>query len=286
MRMKKISIFFLLSIGLGQFLSAQNEKAENIKTKYNQSLQRVFQIQEQVQDIHPLLERVFPIAILEDNHFYLFDVDPSERKYVFIKDAPAKIEFPSGIRASFPLDFYGNRIACVTSGDAFESVDGPIMVFHEFIHCSQWESCELKIKQNLGIAQKAMAEKNYMWELNHPFPFDNQKFRDVYSSLLLAWEANNAAEFFKLRRELKRILSQDDFEYMVWQEWKEGFACFIENKIRNRLEVEENHFGRSEPSSRMAFYEGGAAFIEFLTSRQPSLLEDIESLFYRMMNQS
>ena len=194
------------------------------------------------------------------------------------------MKFPSRLRASFPLDFYGNRTACVTSGDAFESLDGYILIFHEFIHCSQWESCELRIKQNLGIAQKAAAEKNDMWELNHPFPFDKEKFRDNYSSLLLAWEANNASEFFKLRKELKRTLSQDDFEYMVWQEWKEGFARFIENKIRNKLDVEENHFGRGEPSSRIAFYEGGAAFIEFLTSRQPSLLEDIESLFYRMMN--
>ncbi len=283
--MKKFSIFLLLSIGLGQFLLAQDEKTENIKVKYDPSLQRVFQIQEKIQDIHPFLERVFPIAMLEDNHFYLFDVDSSEKKYVFIKDAPAKMQFPSGIRASFPLDFYENRIACVISGDAFESLDGAIMVFHEFIHCSQWESCELRIKQSLRIAQKAAAEENYMWELNHRFPFDNEKFRDNYSSLLLAWEANNASEFFKLRKELKRVLSQDDFEYMVWQEWKEGFARFIENKIRNRLDVEENHFGRGEPSSRIAFYEGGAAFIEFLTSRQPSLLEDIESLFYRMMNQ-
>lgn len=36
---------------------------------------------------------------------------------------------------------------------------------------------------------------------------------------------------------MKDTLTTPDYEYMVWEEWKEGFARLIENRIRNNLEL-------------------------------------------------
>jgi len=38
---------------------------------------------------------------------------------------------------------------------------------------------------------------------------------------------------------MRKYLKNHDYEYMIWQQWKEGFARYIENKIRNTLNVEK-----------------------------------------------
>jgi len=245
--------------------------------KYNSKLQKIFEVQNKIKDIHPFLEKVFPIAIVEDNHFHIFDTDSSGKKYIFVKEALAPMLVPKGVRAAFPLECYDNKITCVISDDVFESLKGYALIFHEFIHCSQWEICEPKLKQRLEIAQ------DHMWELNYPFPYN--KYAEIYSLFLKSLEKSNSNNISKYRSELKRILSKDDFEYMVWQEWKEGFARFIENQIRRRLGIRENHRGKDEPFNRVTFYEGGARFIAFLGKQEPGLLTDIETLFYKMVKQ-
>ncbi|MCD6336351.1 MAG: hypothetical protein J7M27_13680 [Candidatus Latescibacteria bacterium] len=252
--------------------------------KYTSGLQKVFEIQSKIEDIHPFLEKVFPIAIVEDNHFFVFDTDSSGKRYIFAKEALTQMPIPKRVRAAFPLDCYEGRLACVISGEIFESLEGYATIFHEFIHCHQSEICEHNLKQKLEIARKAMAEKDYMWEINYPFPYDNPKFTEIYSLFLRALEKNKSDEVFKYRSQLKQILSKDNLEYMVWQEWKEGFARFIENQIRRRLGLKENHYGMEKPLHRVSFYEGGARFIAFLSTQEPKLLVDIEKLFYEMSN--
>jgi len=261
-----------------------NYTSEGVALKYNDGLQKVFEIQNRIEDIHPFLEKVFPIAIVENNHFFVFDVDSSGGKYIFVKKAPTPMPVPKGVRAAFPLECYENKVACVISGEIFGSFEGYVTIFHEFMHCHQWEICEPRLKQNLGVAQKAMDKKNYMWELNYPFPYNNSKFTETYSLFLKALEGNNPDEIFKYRNQLKQILSKDDFEYMVWQEWKEGFARFIENQIRCRLSLKENHYGIEKPFHRISFYEGGSRLIEFLSKQKPELLVDIEKLFYKILS--
>lgn len=243
--------------------------------KYNSSLQKIFEVQNKIKDIHPFLEKVFPIAIVEDNHFHIFDIDSSGKKYIFVKEAPAPMLVPKGVRAAFPLDSYKDKIACVVSGEIFESLKGYALIFHEFMHCNQWEICEPKLKQRLEIAQ------DHMWELNYSFPY--KKSAKIYSLFLKSLGKSNSYNISKYRSELKKILSKDDFEYMIWQEWKEGFARFIENQIRRRLGIRENHRGKDEPFNRVTFYEGGARFITFLGKQEPGLLTDIETLFYKML---
>lgn len=254
-----------------------------MQSGYSNQLQKIFAVQSKIADIHPLLERVFPIALVEDGQFLIFDADPSGERFAFVKQVATPMPIPQGVRAAFPLESYGNKVVCVVTGEVFDSLDGYVTIFHEFIHCQQFETCELELKQALGIARKAQAEGDQMWEINYPFPYDAAHFVELYTVFLGAVEEDQADEVLERRRQLKRGLDADDFEYMVWQEWKEGFARLVENHIRRRLGLEENHGGREEPFERVLFYEGGARFIEFLEAREPHLTMDIEKLFDRML---
>lgn len=246
-------------------------------------LQKIFAVQSKIADIHPLLERVFPVALVEDGQFLIFDVDPSGERFAFIKQVATPMPIPQGVRAAFPLECYGNKMVCVVTGEVFDSLEGYVTIFHEFIHCQQFETCELELKQTLGIAREAQAEGDHMWEINYPFPYDAARFVELYTAFLRAAEGAQADEVLECRRQLKQGLDVDDFEYMVWQEWKEGFARFVENRVRRRLGLEENHGGREEPFERVLFYEGGARFIEFLEAREPHSVVSIKKLFDRMV---
>ena len=246
-------------------------------------LQKVIEVQQNILDIHPCLNKVFPIAIVEDGQFFIYDTAPSAKQYTFIKQAATPMPIPQGVRAAFPLESYDNRTACVVTSEIFDSLDGYVTIFHEFIHCQQSEICELKLKQALGIARKAQAAQDYMWELNYPFPYQAPEFIKCYNLFLGKMRSNDLGEVLEERKQLKNILSTDDYEYMVWQEWKEGFARFIENQINRRLGLQENHSGKEQPFTRVLFYEGGANFINILALQEPQLTLDIEILFDRML---
>jgi len=246
-----------------------------------QKLQKIFEIQKEIMDIHPLLERVFPVVIAKDGHFLIFDVNLSGKRYAFIKKEPSPVPLPEKLRAAFPLECYENRIACVVSEDAFQALEGYVSIFHEFVHCYQWEICEQELRRELTVAKRETEKGNYMWEINYPFPYSSPEFEDTYFRFLDSLNTRNPEKVFKHREALKQILNREDFEYMVWQEWKEGFARFIENKIRRRLGLQENHGGLEKPWNRVLFYEGGARFIEFLCNQERESLTDIKAMFIR-----
>jgi len=250
------------------------------------SLQKLFEIQSLIGDIHPFLNRTFPVAIVEGGQFLIFDTDSSGTRYIFVKQAPTPMPIPQGVRAAFPLECYGGKAACVVTGDVFDLLEGYVTIFHEFIHCGQYEACEVKLKQSLGIARQAQAENDFMWELEYPFPYDAPRFNQLYLTLMEALERDQTGPVVEFHRQLKQILTTGEFEYMVWQEWKEGFARYIENRIRRRLELEENHRGREAPYTRVSFYEGGSKLVEFLEKQEPGLINDIETLFDRMIGKS
>lgn len=242
-------------------------------------LQKVFEVQGIIQDIHPFLAKLFPIAIVENDHFLIYDTEPNNQRYAFVRKAATPMPIPQGVRAAFHLESYNNRMACVVTSDVFDEPDGYVTIFHEFIHCQQAESCEQKLKQRLGVARQAQEVNDYMWEINHPFPYAAPEFVQLYQSFL---NEHTLSEIKSIRQQLRSILKQHDYEYMVWQEWKEGFARFIENRIRRRLGLPENHAGKELPFHRVTFYEGGAHFIEVLEKHSPELLLDIELLFEHM----
>ena len=100
-------------------------------------------------------------------------------EYRFAGRFPTPMPVPKGVRAAFHLECYGNRIACVVSGDVFDESDGIVTVFHEFLHCRQSDICEEKIKGKLKVAQDAKKANDHMWELNHPFPYGDKAFSEL-----------------------------------------------------------------------------------------------------------
>jgi hypothetical protein len=283
--MRKITSIIIMFIWI--VTSAQSGVQEGEQTilveKYTQNLQKLFEIQKKIEHIHPFLKKLYPVAIVEGDLFYVFDLDPSKRRYVLAKMAKPAMIIPEGIRAAFPLDFYENKMACVVTGDVFDDLSGYAMIFHEFVHCAQADCCEHKLKSGLSIAQQAQATNDYMWELNFPFPYEDSDFSEIYSLFLAAASEGEADKVLRCRTFLREVLNTPDYEYMVWEEWKEGFARLIENRIKKKLELEENHGGIDLPYNRVTFYEGGARYISVLFKEYKELEKDIEELFYRML---
>jgi len=250
-----------------------------MNSHYFIQLQKIFEVQEKIRDIHTFFDRLFPIAVVENDHFLIYDIEPNSLQYVFVKKAATPMPVPQGVRAAFQLESYDDRMACVVTGEVFDEQDGYVTIFHEFIHCQQSELCEHELKQKLEIARKAQAANDFMWEINHPFPYTSTDFVEAYQSFLATHEM---PEVERIRHKLKAILNPEDYEYMVWQEWKEGFARFIENQIRNRLGLPENHRGREQPFNRVVFYEGGEHYIKVLSMHEMDLIIHLETLFDRM----
>jgi hypothetical protein len=251
---------------------------------YNPALQKVLELQQKILNIHPLFGNPYPIAIVEGNTFLIFDVDYAGNAYHLVRQAPTPMPIPVGVRAAFDLECYDNKIACVVTSEVFDTLDGYVTIFHEFVHCYQASTCELKLKQSLEVARQAMAAGNYMWEIEHPFPYDNPDFIETYTDLLQAVDANQGEEALRTHQKLRKLLPSLDFEYLIWQEWKEGFARLIENRLQWQFNLLENHYGRQKPYHRITLYEGGAGVITALSQEKPELTNDLENLFWSIQH--
>jgi hypothetical protein len=253
-----------------------------MEMRYDHALQKVLDLQKKIQDIHPLFANTYPIAIVKGKTFLIFDVDEAGNAYRLVKQAPTPMPIPVGVRAAIYLECYENKIACVVTGEVFDRLEGYITIFHEFVHCHQAATCELQLKQSLEVARQAKAAGNAMWEIEYPFPYNNPDFIEIYSALLIAVQASNAEETLRIHHQLKKFLQPLDYEYLVWQEWKEGFARLIENRLQWQFNLLENHYGRQQPYHRITFYEGGAGLIAALSQDAPEYATDLEKLFWRM----
>lgn len=256
----------------------------NIDEKYNDKLNRVIQLHKEFKNIHHSLEKLYPIAIAEKNTVYVFDIKEGNDTYEFIMKQDMKMNIPKGIKAAMDLDFYENKAAAVVSGDTFDTDEGYCFLFHEFVHCYQFYNCDIKIKSRLSVYKEEIEKKNYIWEITYPFPYDNIEVKNLvlnYASILRNKELH---DILHIRQELKHKLKKQEYEYMTWQEWKEGFARFIENKLRETLGVKENRNRNIEKIDRVVFYELGNRFFEKVEKQNDEMLKHIEDLFYILYN--
>ncbi|MEA3326095.1 MAG: hypothetical protein U9R53_02120 [Chloroflexota bacterium] len=248
---------------------------------YNKDLKRLTALQKEVAGISPALARCYPVAIVVDGTILVYDVNPGG-EYQFIKQISAPMAMPSGVRAAFQLADFGGRIACVVSQDVFDSCEGYVSLLHEFVHCYQYETCEQDIKMRLDIARKAQEVYDVMWEIEYPFPYRSKNFTREYVNFLSAIGKEDHITVRETRKRLRTYLGVHDYEYMVWQEWKEGFARWVENRVREHLDLPGNNKGLQQPFSRVLFYVGGAAYIDLLVKEQTSLIENLGSLFWEI----
>jgi hypothetical protein len=256
---------------------------ESMAQQHREHMRRIFDVMERVRDVHPLLAQPWPIALVEDDTFFIFDALSPRGPYAPVKQARAPMPIPDGVRAAFPLEAYEGRPACVVSGDIFDSLDGYATLMHEFVHCHQWQTVEPALRDRLLIARQAQARNDPMWELNHPFPYTDPTFVETYASFLDAAQRQDLPAALRCWAQLKRTLQSGDYEYLVWQAWKEGFARWVENGVRRSLGLNENHGSAQAPFSRVSFYEGGARLIDLLNTRDLQLARHLDRLFERML---
>jgi hypothetical protein len=242
------------------------------------SLGQFTQLHRQIKDVDITLEQLQPIAVVADNVFYIFDLDATGQNYEFKMKYLSDRSMPDGVLTAFPLEFYGMKSVAVVTEKVFESAEQQVFLFHEFVHCYQWNGCESKIKNTLKIAQDAMQTKNYMWELNYPFPYENKYFIKQTTALGSGYDMD------KYHKGMRAELSEQDFEYMVWQEWKEGYARYVENKVRARLKIKKNTKALSPPFDRVCFYELGSRYIGAIINNNDALKNDMEGIFYKIKN--
>jgi hypothetical protein len=266
-------IALVLGLALGQ--EAKNPVAE----KYAAPLKKIFDCQTMFASLDPAVEKVYPVAIVENKTFYVFEPVPGEKAYRLVLTAPDTYNMPVGVRAAMPLGFWENRIACVVTPDVFSQPDGYVIIFHEFVHCAEWYGGEQKFKAGLSIFQEAMKKQDYMWELQYPFPYSNPVFAKSYRALIDAWEKGDVAAAASLRADLYDALSPEEWEYLTWQEWKEGLARNLENRMRHVVGLPENMNGRNAPYDRVTLYVGGDKLIRFLGRVERGAGGDLEALY-------
>ena len=258
------------------YIFMDNEKKARFIEKQLLSIKQIYPIFEKINNLDKSLEQLYPIAIIEDNDFFIFDINLTGKQYEYKMNFPSKINLPNEVLAAFPLDRYEGKIAAVVTHKVFDNIEGIVSIFHEFVHCFQFYNYETKIKETLTIAQEAEKKHDYMWELNYPFPYNNEEF------IRKTMELNNGYDIRKYHTELKIILNEKEFEYMIWQEWKEGYARYIENMIREKTGIKRNRKILKPPFDRVCFYEIGSKYIEVLINRKIELKNNLEKIFYEI----
>lgn len=250
--------------------------------KHLVSLEKLVDLHSKIKDIDISLSTLYPVAIVEDNNFIIFDFDKKSERYFFVKKCPTPMPIPGGVKAAFELQEYENKMAAVLSEDTFNTENGYVFAFHEFVHCYQG-ICEHKLKSDLGIYKDAMKKKNYMWEIQYPFPYEDKTFIEKTKELGLYFDATDEEKINEYYQHMKDYLDGFDFEYMIWQQWKEGYARYIENKIRVNFGLEKNSQDINNPFNRVSFYEIGSRYIDFILRTERELRGNVEELFKEML---
>lgn len=278
--MRKRGFFYLFLMICSAVLFTQTIEKTVSAPDFDEKIQKIITFQKKIGSIHPFLENLYPVAIAYEGNFYIHKFNTNKKSFEFIEKTKTPFPIPKGIKAAFPVE---GETMCVVTPEIFDTEEGYVFIFHEFIHCHQAAICEQKIKNTLDINKRAMEKQNWSWELNHEFPYTDKKFIGLYTTFMKSMEEGDTAGVKKCRSALEKLLNKTDYEYLVWQEWKEGFARYIENKIRMKIGLKENDSGRDMPFNRITFYAGGESFIQSLISERPDLNTSIEELFAVMM---
>ena len=274
-------LLILLSVSFAD-LSSQQIDESLLLNKIDSCLVQLTEIKNRAVSINKCFKNFYPIAIAIQDSLFIYDNTDNSSKYSLVKKTAQPFPIPAGMQASFPLSVYDNKAVCMITPVSLTRPDGNAFILHEFIHCYQLNSVEIEIKEKLSIYKEAMAMQDYMWEMDHPFPYNNSLYNKLYGLFKSALISDSTEAAKKFRSQIKNYLSKIDFEYLLWQEWKEGFARYNENKIREMLGIEINNYGSDEPYNRVSFYYSGDLLASRLIENEPVLIDDILLLFERM----
>lgn len=123
---------------------------------------------------------------------------------------------------------------------------------------------------------RASRSGDFMWEINHPFPYDHPLLARMIREIP-SWDfAETPGEMASLSAELDTM----DYEYLVWSVWKEGFARFVENRIRKSRGKAENRSGnQADESTRVSFHHIGDHIWRQLVRLDGEWMNRIEAAF-------
>ena len=251
--------------------------------QFLKELQTLVEFQREVAGFHPAFEGRYPIAIVVDGEFLIYDWADDAEAYALVKTAPLHMAIPEGAMAAFPLAPYGGQTTAVVTPTIFERPDWQVMFLHEFVHCYQSKTGVNDLRERLSICREEEARGHVTWEIDHPFPFNDEAFVTAYTSFLQALTGDDPEAVSRVRKDLRRLLPLRDYEYMVWEEWGEGFARWNENRLRDYAGLPHLDVGATPPFNRVTFYVGGAAYIDLLVRYHPEMAEDLTALFDAMM---
>ena len=246
------------------------------------SLEKLVDLHVAIKDMDISLSTLYPVAIVKNNYFIIFDYNEKSGSYFFVKKCPAPMPVPKGIKAAFQLQEYDNKMTAVLSADTFDSIEGYVVAFHEFVHCYQ-QVYEGDLKKNLEVYQEAMNKNDPMWEINHPFPYEDEIFTEKTNELETFFNKEDGHGIHNYYAYMKNYLHPSDYEYMIWQQWKEGYARYIENNVRATFGLEKISREITEPYNRVSFYEIGSRTIDFIMQNENNLANNLEKLFHRML---
>jgi len=224
------------------------------------SLATFHDLQLSVSGVHPLLRGNYILGIAEGNDLALYERTPSG--YASLRTIVLPMSVPPGTMAAFPVPGIGDA-AAVTTDDGLATLEGMILILHEFAHCYQMRECEQQLRAQLPLF--AAEHPDPMWEIDYPFDYANAEVVKLVQMV-----GGGAGPESTLERISSAVvtLSDEDAQYMVWQLWKEGFARFLENRIRAALGRPQNS-GGSDPESvcRESLYVLGDAAWREMTER-------------------
>ncbi|OPG98766.1 hypothetical protein B2I21_10580 [Chryseobacterium mucoviscidosis] len=244
-------------------------------------LEQINELQELQKDlvsIHPLFREHYPVVVAYETLLYIYDYSSKTKQYEWVKTVPDDLNIPDECLAAFPVHHMDERICAVVTDAAFQNFEEKVFLFHEFVHCYVYEQYR-DIGDRLEIKRRMEQIKRVTWELDYEFPYDNEIVTERITSLLSALKSKDLLQVKAARLALFSSLSEEQGEYFNWLEWNEGYARYMENRIRVKLGLDINHLGDSAPFNRLVFYECGSEYINLLVNEQPDLLTDLEQLF-------
>jgi hypothetical protein len=245
-------------------------------------MDNIVKMHSKIKNIHKSLEKLYPITVINNDYFFVFDFNESEERYEFKLKMNTPMPILGNILAAFSLDFYYMKPSAIISNNILIDKNNYVFIFHEFVHCFQLENGEIDIRRNLNIEKQEMAKNNFNWEINYPFPYNSEYFVNRTIRLSNYFYNDDYENIMKYYRDMKVYLQETEFEYMIWQKWKEGFARYIENLIRKELGLQLNTNELIPPFDRVHFYEIGSKYIEYLLNNYNELDNCIIKLFEKM----
>ena len=82
MRKTAVALCMLVTIAINGL--GQSEGQDLIIKKYEGSLKKIIDLQKKIHKIHPWLKKLYPVAIVQDKEFFLFDVTPKKELLISI----------------------------------------------------------------------------------------------------------------------------------------------------------------------------------------------------------